>query len=159
MMMHNMPMMPMMQMPMMQMPMMHQMNMADMNHEMGEHHEDDRDEEYFAGMYGENCHMMMPYVMGTVDKMEKKGDMIYVERPDREMVESMSEEAYNSMIKEMPDMADEMDADRQYYGRRRLARDLIGILLINELLRRRRRRRRHDYDYWDNDYNDFYYYD
>lgn len=175
MMMHHMQNMPMMQqMPMMQnMPMMHQMpmmhNMPMNMHNENEYSEDDKDEEYFASMHGENCHRMMPYVMKSVDRMEKKGDMMYAEYPDKDMVESMSEEAYNNMIRDMPDMADEHEEERQFGGRRRLARDLIGILLINELLgRRRRRRRRHDYDYG-NDYgygygygygdNDFYYND
>lgn len=171
MMMAQMQAMPMMQQPMqmsmpmenpmcMQMPMMTQMPMM----EEGEHDEDEKDEEYFAGMYGENCHMMMPYVMKTVDKMEQKGDMIYDEYPEQEMVSDMTDEAYKNMIKDMPEMADESENERQY-GRRRVARDLLGILLINELLRRRRRRR-HNYDFYDHDYNhhgdefgDFYYYD
>jgi hypothetical protein len=163
MMMSQMPMMPMMNMPMAQMPMMQSMNMEDMNHDHGE---DDKDEEYFAGMYGESHRIMMVYVVKTVDKMEKKGDMLYAEYPDREMVERMSEESYNNMIKDMPEMADESEEDRQYYGRRRLARDLIGVLLINELLGRRRRRRRRPYGGYPGygfsspygyDYNDFYY--
>ena len=164
--MRNMSMCPMMmqQMPMMQMPMMQPMNMYNMNMEKDERDEDDRDEEYFAAMQGENYHRMMPYVMKTVDKMEKKGDMIYAEHPEKEMVERMSEDAYNNMIRDMPDMADEYEEERQFGGRRRFARDLIALLLINELLRRRRRRRRrHDYDYSDYDNNlyeydnDFYY--
>jgi hypothetical protein len=130
-----------------------------MMHNDNEHEsEDEKDEEYFESMHGENCHKMMPYVMKTVDRMEKKGDMIYAEYPDKDMIESMSEEAYNNMIRDLPDMADDHEEERQFGGRRRLARDLVGILLLNELLgRRRRRRRRHDYDYWDNDY--FYYND
>jgi hypothetical protein len=118
---------------------------------------DERDEEYFAGMHGENCHRMMPYVMRTVDMIEKKGDMIYAEYPDKQMVERMSEEAYENMVKDMPDMADEHHEERQFGGRRRFGRDLITLLLFNELLRRRRRRRRrHDF-FGDYDYNDFYY--
>jgi hypothetical protein len=152
MMMQNMPMMPMMQMPMMQ-----PMNMYNEN---DYHEEDERDEEYFESMHGENCHMMMPYVMRAIDKMEKKGDMIYAEHPDKEMIKRMTEEAYENMVRDMPEMADEYEEDRQFGGRRRFGRDLIALLLLNQLLRRRRRRRRrHDYDYWDNDYNDFYYND
>jgi len=157
--MKNMPMCPMMMhnMPMMQMPMMQPMNMYNMNEEDDYLSEDDRDEEYFASMHSENCHRMMPYVMKTLDKMEKKGDMIYAEYPEKEMVDRMTEEAYNNMIRDMPDMDDEHEEERQLGGRRRFARDLLGILLISELLRRRRRRRRRDYGYWDNNFNDFYY--
>lgn len=170
MMMQNMQQMPMMQMPMMEMPMMQQMpmmnmpmmqpmHMCHMNHEMDEMNADERDEEYFAGMHSENCHRMMPYVMKTVDRMEKKGDMIYAEYPDKQMVAGMSEEAYENMIKDMPDMAMECEEERQFGGRRQFGRDLITILLLNELLRRRRRRRRRDFDHWDYDNNDFYYND
>jgi hypothetical protein len=162
---HNMPMMqmPMAQMPMTQMPMMQPMNMYNINIENVYLEEDDRDEEYFARMQGENYHRMMPYVMRTVDRMEKKGDMIYAQYPDREMLEGMSEETYNNMIRDMPEMADEQEEERQFGGRRRFGRDLITVLLLSQLLgRRRRRRRKHDYDhgygYGDN-YNDFYYND
>jgi hypothetical protein len=161
MMMGQMQMMPMMNMPMAQMPMMQPMNMENMSHD-----EDDRDEEYFAGMYGENCQRMMPYVIKTLDKMEKKGDMLYAEYPDREMIERMSEEAYDNMVRDMPDMADEYEEERQYGGRRRFGRDLITLLLFNQLLGRRRRRRRRPYggspgygygSPYGYDFNDFYY--
>jgi len=118
-----------------------------MQYENEDHYleEDERDEEHFASMHGENCHKMMPYVMKTVDRMEKKGDMIYAEYPDKEMVESMSEEAYNNVIRDMPEMADEHQEERQFGGRRQFGRDLVTILLLNELLGRRRRRRRRPY--------------
>lgn len=169
--MRNMPMCPMMMqmptMPVMQQPMQMQMQMQ-MPMQMMEpmtmpYEEDDRDEEYFAGMYSDACRHMMPYVMRTVDRMEQKGDMIYEDRPGREMVDRMTEEAYNDLISDMPDMADEMSEERQF-GRRRFARDLLGLLLISELLRRRRRRRRRHWDDYGYDYDygfgdDFYYYD
>ncbi|OGO77501.1 MAG: hypothetical protein A2Y23_07450 [Clostridiales bacterium GWB2_37_7] len=156
--MKKMPMCPMMmQMPMMQMPMMQSMDMYNMNYEKDEYEADERDEEYFTGMQSENYNRMMPYVMITVDKMEKKGDMIYAEYPDKHMIERMSEEAYGNMVSEMPDMADEYEEERQYGGRRHFGRDLITFLLFNELLRRRRRRRRRrDFFYGD---DDFYYYE
>lgn len=160
-MMMQMPTMPVMQQPM-TMPMMEHMPEQEMPYD-----EDDRDEEYFAGMYSDACHEMMPYVMRTVDRMEQKGDMIYDNRPSREMVDRMTEEAYDDLIRDIPDMGDEMSEERQY-GRRRFTRDLLGLLLISELLRRRRRRRRRhpifgfypfDYDYGYGFDNDFYYYD
>ena len=154
----NMPMgnMPMANNPMAAMPMMQQANMCMKNNEA-----DDKDEEYFAGMYGENCNKMMPYVKRVVDKMEHKGDMIYEEYPERDMVDGMLDEAYNNMVADMPELADESAVERQYYGPRRFARDLLGILLINELVGRRRRRRRrlYDYDYPYYGYDDYYYYD
>lgn len=144
--------MPMGQMPMAQMPMMQQMNICIM-----EYQEEEKDEEYFAGMYGDDCHRMIPYVKKAIDKMEQKGEMIYQEYPEKQMVDRMSEDAYNSMVKDMPEMSDEME-ERQYGGRRRFGRDLVRLLLINELLRRRRRRRRRDHDYDSFGYGDDFYY-
>ena len=169
-MMANMDMMPMMpMMPMMQMP------MQGMNH--GCMHampmdEDEKDEDYFAQMYGDTCHKMMPYVVQTIDKEEEKSEMLYEGYPSQDMINKMTDEAYRNMVKHMPEMADEGNEERQQFGRRRLARDLVGVLLLNELLRRRRRRRRPHGGYWGNDfgspynyndygydydYNDFYY--
>ena len=148
----------MMQMPMAQMPMTQPMAMHDMHCDMHEYEADERDEEYFAGMHSEACHKMMPYVKRTLDKMEQKSDILDMEYPDKRIIEEMTEETYQNMIRDMPDMADEMETERQFGGRRRFARDILGLLLINQLLRRRRRRRRRHYDYWDYD-NDFYFYE
>jgi hypothetical protein len=142
----------------MYMPMMDQMTqpmtMQDMPYD-----EDERDEEYFAGMHSDVSREMMPYVLGTVDRMEQKGDMIYVARPRREMVDRMTDEAYNDLVTDMPDMSEEMDEERQFGGRRRFSRDLLRVLLLNELLRRRRRRRRfhHSDEFgFDSDFGNFY---
>ncbi|MGB7605239.1 MAG: hypothetical protein WBL93_07150 [Lutisporaceae bacterium] len=167
--MQNMPMCPMMmaQMPMqmhmpmcMHMPMMEQMKMPmTMPMAMQEmpYDDDDKDEEYFKSMHSDACHEMMPYVMGTLDRMEQKGNMLYEDRPKREMVDRMTDEAYNDLIRDMPDMADEMSEER-IIRPRRFARDIIRVLLINELIGRRRRRRRRHWDNYGYDFNDDYYF-
>ncbi len=164
--MRNKPMCPMMmaQMPMQmytpmckQMPMMEQLTMPTEMQEMP-YDDDDKDEEYFKSMYSDTCHEMMPYVMGTVDRMEQKGDMLYEDSPKREMIDRMTDEAYNDLIRDMPDMADEMSEERIIIRPRRFARDLVRILLINELVGRRRRRRRRYYDNYGSDYDDYYYF-
>lgn len=163
MMMYGMPMLPMMQgmpafdmmdgieemdMPeMMGMPnMMNMMNMPMMDSmEMEHHYEDEEDDRYFMKMYPESCKRMMPYIREIVDKMEEKGSSMLEEYPDREMIRRMTEDVYKSMVKDMPEMAEEEET-RQYAGRR-FTRDLLALLLLNELFRRRRRRRRRSHGY------------
>ncbi|WP_026895106.1 hypothetical protein [Clostridiisalibacter paucivorans] len=68
--------------------------------------------------------------------------------PDDEQMDMMVDEVYEGVIKEYP----EIDRDpkerrgkskgvffqgRQFYGRRRLLRDMISIILLSELLKRR----------------------
>lgn len=55
----------------------------------------------------------------------------------REMASEISEIEEDSVEIESKDI--EQQQLRPYYGRRRLLRDMIGVILIGELLRRRRR--------------------
>lgn len=134
--------MPMMQMPMMmqppcgQMPMMEPMFMNNM-----EEDEDEKDEMHFAAMQGPTCMMMMTYVINVVEKTELTIN-IYDTMPDKAMVDQMTADAFNQMMKEHPEIADEKCNQRAPYGSANIARDLLGVLLIGELLRRRRRGRR-----------------
>jgi hypothetical protein len=134
--------MPMMQMPMMmqppcmQMPMMQPLNMKDM-----EEDEDEKDEEHFAAMQGDTCKLMMIYVVKVIEKTELTIN-IYDVMPDPSMVDRMTGEAFEQMMREHPEIVDNKCAERSPYGSNNIARDLLGILLIGELIRRRRRRRR-----------------
>lgn len=111
--------------------------------EMDNFYEDEKDDRHFMKMYPESCKKIMIYVKIEIDRMEEKNHMMHEKRPDREMINMMTEAAYNRMVKEMPEMAEE-EGSRQYPGRR-FSRDLLRLLLLNELFRRRRRRRRRDY--------------
>ena len=151
------------------MQMMHGMEPMDMMHEMPmeeememQHfHEDEEDDRQCVKMYTETSRRIMVHVNVEIDRMEKKDKMMHDDPLDREMVRVMTDNAYKAMVKDMPEMAEEEET-RQYPARR-FARDLLGVLLLNELFRRRRRRRRRDYyDYpyggYDYDY-DYYDYD
>jgi hypothetical protein len=142
---------------MMPMNMMPNMPMAE---EMEQYYQDEEDERQLSKMYPESCRRIMPYVKDEIDRMEEKYEMMHDEQPDREKINIMSDNAYNRMVKEMPDMAEDEET-RQYPGRR-FSRDLLRLLLLNELFRRRRRRRRMQYGYpsgwYDYDY-DYYDYD
>jgi glutamyl-tRNA reductase len=130
-----------------------------MGEEMEHHYMDEEDDRQFSKMYPESCKRIMPYVKEEIDRMEEKDEMMHDDQPDREMVNMMTDNAYNRMVKEMPEMAEEEET--RQYPIRRFTRDLLGILLINELLRRRRRRRYYNpyggygYDY-DYDYYDYF---
>lgn len=131
--------------------------------EMEHHYADEEDDRYFMKLYSEPCRKMLPYVKDIIDRMEEKNSIIYEMYPEREMIRAMTDDAYKSMVKDMPDMMEE-EENRQYPGRR-FVRDLLGVLILNELFRRRRRYRRrypHDYPYgsygYEDDY-DYYYYD
>ncbi len=129
--------------------------------EMENYYEDEEDDRLLMGMYPDICKKIMIYVKVEIDRMEEKDETIHDVRPDRTMVDMMTDNAYRRMVKEMPDMAEE-DAARQFPGRR-YSRDLLRLLLLNELFRRRRRRRRripYGYPFGDFDFdNDYYDYD
>lgn len=132
--------MPNMQMPMSNMPNM-QMPMMEMEEEMD-----------IMDMYPDSCKKMMPYITKEIERMEKKDEMLYDKYMDKNMVEQMTDKAYDEMKKEMPEMIEENEslavANIAQFGRRRnIGRDLIQIMLLNELFRRRRGRRR-GYDYY-----------
>jgi hypothetical protein len=147
--------MPMANMPMSQMPMMNTMNMCNMSLDDA----DERDEAHFASMHSEVCQRMMPFVTRTLDTMEKKNENMYKDMLGKDVIDRMSEDAYKSMVAEMPDMNDSCDDKRQYGDGRRFTRDLIRVLLLNELLRRRRRRRRRDFDFFDYRLDEDFYYE
>ncbi|WP_069649899.1 hypothetical protein [Caloranaerobacter ferrireducens] len=64
--------------------------------------------------------------------------------PDEDEVRIMVDEVYEEMIKIYPEIDKDplengrASANRRHYGRRRLFKDLIFIILLNELLRGRR---------------------
>lgn len=134
---------------------------AEEDMEMDNFYEDEEDDRQCVKMYPEITKKIMVYVKVEIDRMEKKDEMIHEDQLDREMVRTMTDNAYNAMVKDMPEMAEEEES--RQYPRRRFSRDLLAVLLLNELFRRRRRRRRrHYYDYpyggYDYDY-DYYDYD
>ncbi|SCG82377.1 hypothetical protein DW1_0769 [Proteiniborus sp. DW1] len=78
--------------------------------------------------------------------------------PTDSEIEDMTDEIYDRMKRECPEIDEDLDErkywmsnvdamQRPFYGRRRLTRDLIAIILLGSLLSRRRRRRRRFYDY------------
>lgn len=129
--------------------------------EMDYFFEDEEDDRQFMRMYPESCKKMMSFIKTEIDRMEEKCEAMHDNRPDREMIRIMADNAYNRMIKDMPEMT-EKEETRQYPAGR-FSRDLLRLLLLNELFRRRRRHRRRNYYGYPfgryGFYEDFYYYD
>ncbi|MGE5677259.1 MAG: hypothetical protein ACM3ZR_04295 [Pseudomonadota bacterium] len=122
--------------------------------------EDEEDERQLMKMYPESCRLMMSFVVAELDGMQAAAGMPEEALPDKDTVDTLAANAYKTMLAEMPEMADESET-RQYYGRQ-FSRDLLKILLLNELLRRRRRSRRDFYGYPPGPYDlygDYYIYD
>ena len=112
---------------------------------------DERDYAYLKSAYPEMAKRLLPYVEEECDRMEYKGSMIYDEYPDKLQLRLMSGRIYERVMErerfddeEEPEV--EAEQNRVRSGERRLrrrqnhVRDLIELLLFEEL----RRRRRHD---------------
>lgn len=117
---------------------------------------DERDYEYLKSMYPEMAKRIMPYVEEECDRMEYEGSMIYDEYPDKLQLRLMCGRIYGLVMEH--EKFDEMsgaeeasvDAEQERPRPDRRpprrkpdnVRDLVEILLFEELRRRRRRGRR-----------------
>ncbi|WP_072887142.1 hypothetical protein [Tepidibacter formicigenes] len=110
-------------------------------------------------LYPKIYHEVYPYVVVKCEKEDTEYNMEMNPFPREEKIEKMVDEIYEDYTKNCKHRSDEeeYEDDEQYrqrrYRRRRFTRDLIRILLIEELLgrrgfRRRRRKRFDDYNYY-----------
>ena len=87
---------------------------------------DRRDFEYMKSMYPDLAKKILPHVEVECDRMEYEGSMIYDEYPDQLQLRMMCSRIYNQV---------------QYYGgareREQLVRELVQVLLFQELYKRR----------------------
>lgn len=132
-----------------------------------------RDFEYMRSMYPEMVKRILPFVEDECDRMEYEGSMIYDEYPDMLGIRMMCSRIFdrinemgifddNEMPMEAPmgmqsesqvemqqrDRDRDRNRERDENRRRNRGRDIVEILLLQELLRRRneqRRRRRRFY--------------
>lgn len=132
-----------------------------------------RDFEYMRSMYPETVKRILPFVEDECDRMEYEGSMMYDEYPDMLSIRMMcgricdrvnemgifddedmpmeapvSMQAGTEIEMQQRDRNRDRDRDRNRDRRRNRGRDIVEILLFQELLRRRneqRRRRRRFY--------------
>jgi hypothetical protein len=110
--------------------------------------------ERLEDMYPDIYHIVYPMVQETCMRKDTPNNPEMYPHPTRTGVERMTDEIYKRCCMEMGISEDDDcwgEFDRQFggsfgmpffgggfgFGRRRFLRDLIGILLINQLLRRR----------------------
>lgn len=124
-----------------------------------------RDYEYMTGMYPAAAKRAMPYVEEACDRMDYRMSMMYDEYPDRlqlrRMVSSICKKMQEDGIVEDKDLVKETQFGREMWGRdqerdrerergrrnpfeRDDLRDLVEVLLLQEVQRRRREHRREE---------------
>lgn len=110
-------------------------------------------------MFPELYHKLQPRIHECISRhTREKGEEW---EPSKRELESMTDEIYEKMMREYPEIDQDLDErkrgmgmeidimQRPFFGRRRIFRDLIGITLLGTFLhRRRRRRRRRDRDFY-----------
>ena len=99
-----------------------------------------RDFEYMKSMYPTEVKRILPYVEEECERMSYESSMIYDEYPDQLQIRMMCNRIYDKVknLNLQNDMSLEMQASR---NDDRL-RDLVQILLFQELFRRRSSHRR-----------------
>lgn len=102
-----------------------------------------RDFEYMKSMYPITVKQILPYVEEECDRMSYEGSMIYDEYPDQLQIYMMCNRVYDKVKKQKQN--DDMGMEMQIVKNDDWLKDLIQIMLFQELFRRRsthRRRRR-----------------
>lgn len=133
---------------------------------------DEKDMEYMKSLYPEVAKRLLPYVEEECDRMEYENSMMYDEYPDRLQLRMMCSRVYNNVKKnekiffgtgyeellmeeaeEETQEADEVEGEvkgtewnrrkrKRRPGHQNWLRDLIEVMVYQELMRRRRDNRR-----------------
>lgn len=93
-----------------------------------------RDWEYLRSMYPDTAKKILPYVQEECDRQEYEGSMIYDEYPDKLQLKLMCCRAYDRFMKQEKTGNDTYTPEQ--------LRELVEILMYQELVERRARGRR-----------------
>lgn len=99
-----------------------------------------RDFEYMKSMYPMAVKRILPYVEEECDRMAYEGSMIYDEYPDQLQIRLMCNRIYDRVKKIKP--YDDEEMEMQVSRNNDWLRDLVQIMLFQELFQRRNRHRR-----------------
>lgn len=138
---------------------------------------DEMDINYMKRMYPDICKKIQYFIDEECDKMEYDGSYMYDEYPDKEAIEMITDKIYEKVNKEEKIEVEALEkkvekdnekvetSQRGYRRPNRWLRDLVKILLLNEMFGRRRRRYRrrrrvrpynnypnYNYGYYNNQY-------
>ena len=115
---------------------------------------DRMDFEYMKSMYPDAAKQLLPYIEDECDRVAYEGSVMFDEYPDRVMVQKLCDDIYNKVYDNTTaEVETEQYRDRRPGGgfpppppppprRDRGGRDLIEILLFDEMFRRRCRHNR-----------------
>lgn len=111
----------------------------------------EKDMERMKELYPKDVGQILEFVEDECDKMEYEGSLMFDEYPDRLMIEMIVDRIYQQVQKNGSDIETEQYRDERRPGHRPPPpppqrgdhlRDLIGVILNNEMYRRRCRHRR-----------------
>lgn len=99
-----------------------------------------RDFEYMKSMYPMAVKKILPYVEEECDRMAYEGSVIYDEYPDQLQIRLMCNQIYDKVKKMKP--YDDEEMEMQVSRNEDWLKDLVQIMLFQELFQRRNRHRR-----------------
>lgn len=99
-----------------------------------------RDYEYMKSMYPMAVKKILPYVEEECDRMAYEGSVIYDEYPDQLQIRLMCSRIYDKVKKMKP--YDDEEMEMQASRNEDWLKDLVQIMLFQELFQRRNRHRR-----------------
>lgn len=95
-----------------------------------------RDYEYLKSMYPEMAKIILPYVEDECERYEYEESMIYDEYPDKLQLRLMSRRIFDRVQSEEMKKAEAGTWEEQW------TRDIVDLLLFQELMKRRNDKRR-----------------
>lgn len=114
--------------------------------DMNQEREQERDMQMMKTYYSRKAAAIQDLVEQECDRMEYDGSMMFDEYPDKLMIENICRRIEDRYQEQMERGPEEMQA--MHRERRGEMRDLVGVLLFNEMFCRRcRHRRRHNFFY------------
>lgn len=99
-----------------------------------------RDYEYMKSMYPMAVKKILPYVEEECDRMAYEGSVIYDEYPDQLQIRLMCSRIYDKVKKMKP--YDDEEMEMHVSRNEDWLKDLVQIMLFQELFQRRNRHRR-----------------
>jgi len=104
----------------------------------------DKDAAYMKQLYPSQAKAILPYIESECDQMEYDGSVMFDEYPDRVALDRIVDRIYEK-VKDLDEEEAQVEAKSIYfYPQRRYGsglRDIITLLLLNEIFNRRRRYR------------------
>lgn len=106
-----------------------------------------RDVEYMQSMFPMMAKRILPYVEEELDRMAYEGSFLYDEYPDQLQIQLMSNRIYDK-VKNLEGIDEEVEVEAEQWQPRRnrssddWLKDLVQVILFQELFRRRSQHRR-----------------